>query len=1832
MAISSRELLLIVRAQNQASAALRRVAGDVRAMGKLSGLQARRNQLMLNELNMKRQLARIEAEADSIRRGTRAMRLEQQRQRLLDRRAQTLRAIETAEAARAIQQQRLSRLVQRGANKDLLGYKQAQLALKRVNNQLADYHARLQRIGPALDVVNARHFEHARRLGVLSQEYAIVNQRIAQNALALAATAEAMYAERWERFGRTLRMVGHAGRVVQMGGLVAGAAVAYAASAAAKFETKAQLVGTQMGKLGISFRESTKLGSKFADMALKVLPQSITSLEDLTDAGYDLFSSLDSVGKKFLTVADGAKLLKLSSDMAIAGQTDIATSADATITIMNNYGDTADTVRKKINTMFTAVRFGRMTFGEFAKTMATTVPAAKQSGQTFDTMAASMALITRKIPSVERSAIGLARLMEMLTRKKMVEGLEKAGVTLTNEKGFFVQLPVMIDRIVKKFPELRRSGTKELATFFKTMSGQEGVIQARRAFQALVTSSNEYLDILKRVTSGSSEFDKALSALNQTAGVRWQKTLNRLRALAIELGRAAIPALEGMVRPIEKLVIWFQKLDDETKASIGRWFVWGSAIALVGGSILAVVGAIGGFISLLGANRVLFITLTPAVLAAVAAFKALAGEWRSLGDVAQGVSNMITGSWKSVLITAAIVTVAVLKLRSAIISLSLTTAAAGGLAGVGGLIGSLARLANYLRAYIPLVLTAGKGTGFLGRMIAMTKAAVVLLPGPLKLAAAAFAVVTGGLALWKLRADASRRATTELKEEIYQFNNALKQASIQAQIAQGIGRSYENLKEAKANLGLINIELQRLNKTIKTTSGTERQAAIYQRDLLLTQRAKLLRDVNTAQNAVYLSTRKYAEALANLREMSKLQRLEEAQLARWQRERSRIGRRIAQQQRMLLGQIPGKQGDPQLLGKLRDQYTKLGARIDDARLRLDLINASIQRGTQLSRQAITKMVANLQQIGEVSKKLSPKQIAEIAKVFEKLGRAPSLKDIKILAKAELDPRSTKNLPVKVHRALKAVRAEVKAELKVDIQKNKKQAKDIFGRISDSLTAPVKAIIDALEAKKAKATLEAQFSVAIKQPIEPTIPDAGELFALGQSISDGIANGIGTIHQSVVVNFYKNLITTYKKQGEMKSPSKLTARLVGKPIMQGIEMGMQDELPKLLDFARYSITVLAGTFLQAREEEISDRMSLEQTLTNKLKDINKKRQQITRQEAKIDRQIAKKRDIDELKATNEKYKQELSLLLKQKAALKRQISKIRDITAADLATDMKRAFSQLKAFDRALDTIAKRGAPMALVDQLRELGVEGLKYIGMLANAGQKEFSKFVRYWKKSMKLIKEDARAAFQAAVKEAKKANWKRIGQELSDRIDQAAQTLLDTWNNFRSTLQSGFGGLFQGPTNLAEKITDSLEEAADAFNEKMNDLVTELGDLQLELAQLGREAFEAAKDAFGPLFSGDWLSGDEVAFKREWGIALGMQDLIEDLNSQLTKFQSWRANLRSLAAKVPTDLLQELEKLGPEAADKIAILANATDGELQTYVALWRQSRNEIAGYGQDLMRTNQDFVNRQMDLLRQISQIQKQIADHMANPPSASPLTAADIIKDAQQQAAQFQEFAGILEELKKRNVPAQLILQLAELGPDGLPYLRALQSMTDRELKTWVNIWKNAQANINNATNFLMDTQLQLWRQHGNNIAGAIIAGVMDQQSTLLNFFRNMFINLLQGKPVNTSGAPVLTSGGSTSTPTSPSQYINTKPADAPTSPFTGPRRFAKGGIVWRPTKALVGERGPEAIIPLKYRPGNKIAFGNGKDQQPIHIEVNALQTEDLETTLRRAIFRLSSRRI
>jgi TP901 family phage tail tape measure protein len=403
-------------------------------------------------------------------------------------------------------------------------------------------------------------------------------------------------AQSGEKIATVARTASHIGRVLTATGLIGVAAFGAMAIAAAKFNSQAVNVATQTGNINQSAQAVVNNAAKIQTAVLKTMQTVPASSTDLTDALYNIYSSMQ------VTFGGGTKLLKLFGDVWVAGgmRGSIQDVSDALITLANNWqisGDNMKGFQKLAASTLATVRFGRLTVDQYTQTMNQLAPAFHGAHQSIEQMNGALAFLSRLLPSTGVTAAGIARMMEQFQRfaANPKAGFENLAKEITGTSGNLKPLNEVLQILINRMPDLAKSGVT-LTNFFKTVSGNQGTVQARRALQGFILQFPEYQRVLKATTADQKELERSRKAMQESPGVKWATFMTQMHALALELGASVIPMLLAAIKPIQYIARGFDNLSDAQKRNIGHWAAWIAIGTLAAGVIASIAGGFALFI------------------------------------------------------------------------------------------------------------------------------------------------------------------------------------------------------------------------------------------------------------------------------------------------------------------------------------------------------------------------------------------------------------------------------------------------------------------------------------------------------------------------------------------------------------------------------------------------------------------------------------------------------------------------------------------------------------------------------------------------------------------------------------------------------------------------------------------------------------------------------------------------------------------------------------------------------------------------------------------------------------------------------------------------------------------------------------------------------------------------------------------------------------------------------------------------------------------------------------------------------------------------------------
>lgn len=408
----------------------------------------------------------------------------------------------------------------------------------------------------------------------------------------------------------------------------------------AEYQRQVALTRTQIDGFSASMQEVGQVG---LDIASKIP----VAFDQIQPALFDIFSSTNA------NLEQSRILLEGFSKAAVAGQTDIQTAARGTIAIMNGLNIPFEDVNKVLDVQFELVRKGVGTYEEFANVFGRVIPAANRSQQSFETVAAMLAFMTRNGQSAAMAATAAARALELFTHPKAVKNLAEFGVKVKDAQGNFLPLIDILKQLrveLLKLPQADRVG--KIVEIFK---GSGFNIQARRFLEQVVLGAGELEDftsLLESMGSASGVMEDKYGDMANTVAAKTQLLSNKWTALQLAVGEAATPALIELVDILGRVLDWFNNLDPKTKQMITRFTMFGAAATIALGVLLAFLGVITAIVAaFIVASTEILITigvltlLTTAVgavgVAVATAWQQSAGFRRFLKDIKRDVDEIL---------------------------------------------------------------------------------------------------------------------------------------------------------------------------------------------------------------------------------------------------------------------------------------------------------------------------------------------------------------------------------------------------------------------------------------------------------------------------------------------------------------------------------------------------------------------------------------------------------------------------------------------------------------------------------------------------------------------------------------------------------------------------------------------------------------------------------------------------------------------------------------------------------------------------------------------------------------------------------------------------------------------------------------------------------------------------------------------------------------------------------------------------------------------------------------------------------------------------------------
>ena len=505
----------------------------------------------------------------------------------------------------------------------------------------------------------------------------------------------------------------------------------------------------------------------------------------------------------------------------------------------------------------------------------------------------------------------------------------------------------------------------------------------------------------------------------------------------------------------------------------------------------------------------------------------------------------------------------------------------------------------------------------------------------------------------------------------------------------------------------------------------------------------------------------------------------------------------------------------------------------------------------------------------------------------------------------------------------------------------------------------------------------------------------------------------------------------------------------------------------------------------------------------------------------------------------------------------------------------------------------------------------------IANEALKKATERMEEYKNALDAIKEASRSAIYGAYSFSDALSK---ADTAADKANEEFKQLAETQVQYKKSITDSITGALSFNDVLSEQTSASNELAS--ANKKVTDANAEVAEQQAEYNRLlaladsavgrknRREAYEKAAEQARKLAESQQKLSDATA----------------DATAEQGKQQTFIARLRE-QAKLAIDFNNQLAKLAEMGLEKDAfdqiISAGAKTGSLMA----------------KELIEGGSDAIGETNKLFKEIAQVSTASGEKLGNTfGKVGKEVGVDFVAALAEQAKDVSKFSDKVKELLARGLSPQNIQMVLKAGYEAGS--RIADFLMEGGAKTIEEV-NGFEVSLRLQGDALADLLGDTFYQAGFDLASQIVEGIKVKISELEDFLADATIEQMKAylkkvqaefdailvtlpkKPTDVVNTVVVNDGTKDPTVATATQFATSLSGASmsniaeQTAVMKGfltqtqadelfARRaipFASGGIVKTPTLGLVGEAGPEAVIPLSR-------MGDMGGSTNIHLTVNA----------------------
>ena len=341
--------------------------------------------------------------------------------------------------------------------------------------------------------------------------------------------------------------------------------------------------------------------------------------------------------------------------------------------------------------------------------------------------------------------------------------------------------------------------------------------------------------------------------------------------------------------------------------------------------------------------------------------------------------------------------------------------------------------------------------------------------------------------------------------------------------------------------------------------------------------------------------------------------------------------------------------------------------------------------------------------------------------------------------------------------------------------------------------------------------------------------------------------------------------------------------------------------------------------------------------------------------------------------------------------------------------------------------------------------------------------------------------------------AAYKRVqsryakGTELRKKLDlqvyQLEKEISDAQKQYISDVQSVQSEANQKRLDLEEEYADKVK----SINAQLASDIQAENDKYENALKSREDSLYKSYGLFDAVKERDEVSGDT---------------LMKNLEGQVKEFGEWQDILESLAGRgLDSDLIEELQDMGPDAIAQIKALNNMSDSELEKYAALWKvkhaMAREQAVGELEGLREETQQNIAK----LRE--EADQELTEYRALWQEKMNQVTEDANARLEQLRRSFEEKVGLIknnteDELQEMADTAQKVLTEAGWDETGKQIVKGLTEGVQSEKSSFVDeITQLALAGVQAAKSTLdINSPSRVFREIGNYTGLGFVKGLQD----------------------------------------------------------------------------------------------------------------------------------------